>query len=445
MDIFNHTIKGIEGGNVVAILGTQWGDEGKGKIIDVLSNHSDITCRFNGGSNAGHTISVNEKKYALHLLPCGVLYENTVNILGNGMVVHVKTLVDEIKLIGGNLLSRLFLSDKLHILFDIHQMIDSIQESEKLKQGHQIGTTKKGIGPCYSTKVSRIGIRLGALKDFEKFKKLYNRLIYSLMQQYNIDSYDQEEELARFYEYHCMLKDNIVDIVAFMNKSMIQKKKILIEGANAAMLDVDFGTYPYVTSSNTTVGGIFSGLGINYRNLNLVIGVVKAYLTRVGNGPFLTELINETGDFLRTQGHEYGTTTNRPRRCGWLDIPMLLYVKCINSIDAINLTKLDVLSGLKEILLCVDFKNKETGELLEKGSYPTEEEELAKYEPVYERYEGWEQDLSTCKEFEDLPQNTQKYVLKLEEYLQTPIVWIGVGPNRDNTIIKKTHSLNFNK
>lgn len=437
MNIFEHDIDGVDKGNVVAILGTQWGDEGKGKIIDVLSNHANITCRFNGGSNAGHTISVREKKYALHLLPCGVLYDNTINVLGNGMVVHIKTLVDEIKLIGGNLLSRLFLSEKLHILFDIHQLIDSLQEKEKLKKGDQIGTTKRGIGPCYSNKVSRIGIRLGTLRKFDKFEKLYIKLINYLMNLYNIKEYDKEEELKRFREYHEMLKDNIIDIVSFMHKSIQQKKKILIEGANAAMLDVDFGTYPYVTSCNTTIGGVFSGLGINYKSLNLTIGVVKSYLTRVGQGPFLTEQNGEIGEYLREKGSEYGTTTKRPRRCGWLDLPMLFYVKCINSIDVINLTKLDVLSGLKEIQLCVHLRNKKTGELMERGSYPTDEEELQKYEPVYETFEGWEEDISNCKNFIDLPENTKKYVLKLEKYLEIPIVWIGVGPNRHNVIIKK--------
>lgn len=361
MNIFQHDIQDVGQGNVVAILGSQWGDEGKGKIIDILSKHSDITCRFNGGSNAGHTISVNDKKYALHLLPCGILYENNICVLGNGMVVHVKSLIDEINSIGGNIIDRLYLSDKSHILFDIHQTIDSMQENKKLKEGKQIGTTKRGIGPCYSTKVSRVGIRLGSLKNFEHFKSLYVKLIDNLMELYNISDYNKEEELEAFYQYHLLLKDRIIDVISFMNSQLNEKKKILIEGANAAMLDIDFGTYPYVTSSCTTVGGIFSGLGINHKKLNLTVGVVKSYLTRVGCGPFMTELTNEIGDYLREKGYEYGTTTKRPRRCGWLDIPMLLYVKCINSIDIINLTKLDVLSGLKEISLCVGYRSKATG------------------------------------------------------------------------------------
>ncbi|CRG93901.1 adenylosuccinate synthetase, putative [Plasmodium gallinaceum] len=442
MDIFNHDIKNVDKGNVVAVLGAQWGDEGKGKIIDILSKYSDITCRFNGGSNAGHTISVNNKKYALHLLPCGVLYENNINVLGNGMVVHIKSLIEEINSIGGNILDRLYLSNKLHILFDIHQIIDSLQENEKLKEGSQLGTTKRGIGPCYSTKASRIGVRLGTLKNFENFKKIYIKLIDHLMGLYNITQYDKEEELNLFYKYHLILKDKIVDVVSFMNKSIENNKKILIEGANAAMLDIDFGTYPYVTSSSTTVGGIFSGLGINYKKLNLVIGVVKSYLTRVGCGPFLTELDNEIGEYLREKGYEYGTTTKRPRRCGWLDIPMLLYVKHINSIDIINLTKLDVLSGLKEILLCTNFVNKKTGKLLEKDCYPIDEDELAEYDPVYEKFEGWEEDISCCKEFEDLPLNARKYIFAIEKYLKIPIVWIGVGPNRENMITKKIFSIN---
>ncbi|SBT37479.1 adenylosuccinate synthetase [Plasmodium ovale wallikeri] len=360
MNIFEHDVKNVEQGNVVAILGAQWGDEGKGKIIDILSKHSDITCRFNGGANAGHTISVKNKKYALHLLPCGVLYTNNICVLGNGMVIHVKTLINEINEIGGNILDRLYISDKAHILFDIHQIIDTIQENNKSKEGNQLGTTKRGIGPCYSTKASRIGIRLGILKNFENFKNNYIKLIDHLMNLYNIKKYNKEDELKLFYIYHNILKDKIIDIIYFMNKNILNKKHILIEGANAAMLDIDFGTYPYVTSSTTTVGGIFSGLGIHHKNLNLVIGVVKCYLTRVGNGPFLTELLDNTGNYLREKGFEYGTTTQRPRRCGWLDIPMLLYVKSINCIDMVNLTKLDVLSGLKEILLCVRLRSKST-------------------------------------------------------------------------------------
>ncbi|CRH00813.1 adenylosuccinate synthetase, putative [Plasmodium relictum] len=442
MNIFDHSIKNVDKGNVVAILGAQWGDEGKGKIIDILSKHSDITCRFNGGSNAGHTISVKNKKYALHLLPCGVLYENNISVLGNGMVVHVKSLMDEINSVGGNLLDRLYLSNKLHVLFDIHQIIDSLQENKKLKEGSQLGTTKRGIGPCYSTKVSRIGIRLGALKNFENFEKMYIKLIDHLMDLYNITQYDKEEELNLFYKYHLILKDRIVDVTSFMNKSIENNKKVLIEGANAAMLDIDFGTYPYVTSSSTTVGGIFSGLGINHKKLNLVVGVVKSYLTRVGCGPFLTELDNEIGEYLREKGYEYGTTTKRPRRCGWLDIPMLLYVKHINSIDMINLTKLDVLSGLKEILLCINFKNKKTGELIEKDCYPIDDDELAEYEPIYEKFDGWEEDISSCHEFEELPLNAKKYIFAIEKYLKTPIVWIGVGPNRENMITKKIFSIN---
>ncbi|CAA9989001.1 adenylosuccinate synthetase, putative [Plasmodium knowlesi strain H] len=437
MNIFEHDIQNLSQGNVVAILGSQWGDEGKGKIIDILSKHSDITCRFNGGANAGHTISVNDKKYALHLLPCGILYENNICVLGNGMVVHLKSLINEINSIGGNIIERLYLSDKSHILFDIHQTIDSIQENRKLKEGKQIGTTKRGIGPCYSTKVSRVGIRLGSLKNFEHFKNLYLKLIDNLMELYDIKDYNKEEELESFYKYHLLLKDRIIDVISFMNNRLNEKKNILIEGANAAMLDIDFGTYPYVTSSCTTVGGIFSGLGINHKKLNLTIGVVKSYLTRVGCGPFMTELNNEIGAYLREKGHEYGTTTKRPRRCGWLDIPMLLYVKCINSIDIINLTKLDVLSGLKEILLCVGYRSKGTGELLQKGCYPVDEDAPENYEPVYEQFQGWEEDISNCQTFEELPENAQKYVLAIEKYVDSPIVWIGVGPNRNNTITKK--------
>ncbi|VWU51038.1 adenylosuccinate synthetase [Hepatocystis sp. ex Piliocolobus tephrosceles] len=436
MNIFDHNIKDVAKGNVVAILGAQWGDEGKGKIIDILSKHSNIICRFNGGANAGHTISVNDVKYALHLLPCGVLYDNIISVLGNCMVIHMKTLINEIKKIDNNILDRLYLSDKAHILFDIHQTIDSIQESKKLKEGKQIGTTKKGIGPCYSSKVSRIGIRLGELKNYENFKIKYNELIGNLMDLYNITEYNKEDELNQFYTYHIMLKDKIIDVVSFMNKNIDKKKNILIEGANAAMLDIDFGTYPYVTSSSTTIGGIFSGLGIHHKRLNLVIGVVKSYLTRVGCGPFLTELCNATGEYLRKNGHEYGTTTNRPRRCGWLDIPMLLYVKCINCIDVINLTKLDVLSGLKEILLCVNYKNKITGQLLEEGCYPFEENAEETYEPVYEKFEGWEENISEHKSFNTLPENAKKYVLSIEKYVKTPIAWIGVGPNRRNMITK---------
>ncbi|CAD2095723.1 adenylosuccinate synthetase, putative [Plasmodium vinckei lentum] len=437
MNIFEHSIKNVDKGNVVAIVGTQWGDEGKGKIIDILSKYSDITCRFNGGGNAGHTICVGDKKHALHLLPCGVLYENNVNVLGNCMVIHLKTLMKEINNLGNNILDRIYISEKAHILFDIHQEIDAIQETRKSKDGNAIGTTKKGIGPCYSTKASRIGIRMGSLRNFENFKKLYIKLIDNLMELYNIKDYNKEEELNEFYTYHKILKDKIINIMLYINKSIDSKKYILIEGANAAMLDIDLGTYPFVTSSSTTIGGIFSGLGIHHKKLNLVVGVVKSYLTRVGSGPFLTEQCNEIGEYLTKKGFEYGTTTNRPRRCGWLDLPMLYYVKYINCIDIINLTKLDVLSGLKEIYMCIDYKNKTTGELLERGSYPLEEEQLKEYEPIYERFEGWDEDITNCLEFDKLPENAKKYVLTIESYIKTPIVWIGVGPTRDHTITRK--------
>ncbi|SBS95112.1 adenylosuccinate synthetase, putative (ADSS), partial [Plasmodium ovale curtisi] len=293
----SHSIKNVDKGNVVAIVGTQWGDEGKGKIIDILSKYSNITCRFNGGGNAGHTICVGDKKHALHLLPCGVLYENNVNVLGNCMVIHLKTLMKEINNLGNNILDRIYISEKAHILFDIHQEIDAIQEIRKSKDGNAIGTTKKGIGPCYSTKASRIGIRMGSLRNFENFKKLYIKLIDNLMELYNIKDYNKEEELNEFYTYHKILKDKIINIMLYINKSIDSKKYILIEGANAAMLDIDLGTYPFVTSSSTTIGGIFSGLGIHHKKLNLVVGVVKSYLTRVGSGPFLTEQCNEIGEY----------------------------------------------------------------------------------------------------------------------------------------------------
>lgn len=382
---------------------------------------------------------VDGKKYAFHLLPCGMLYLKCKNLIGNGVVVHIKTLMKELESLkeGGHTdaVKRLFISSRAHLLFDVHQTVDGLIEQEKAKGGNQIGTTKKGIGPCYSTKAARTGLRVADLLHWSEFETKYRALVADFQKRFTFD-YDCEEELARHKVYLSELQSQIVDSVSFMAEAQRKGEKILVEGANAIMLDIDFGTYPYVTSSSTAVGGICTGLGVPPQAIKHTFGVVKAYTTRVGAGPFPTEQLNEEGEHLCSVGREVGTTTGRKRRCGWLDIPLVLYGQCINGHTAINLTKLDVLSGLKEIKICVAYKKKD-GTSLPFGYFPAHLSELGEITPEYITLPGWTEDISKATSVEQLPANAKAYVKKVEELLGVPIQWVGVGPDRVNTI--KTH------
>lgn len=422
------------------VLGAQWGDEGKGKLVDLLCDDIDVCARCQGGNNAGHTIVVGKTKYDFHMLPSGLVNPNCKNLVGSGVVVHVPSFFQELENLeskGLNCRDRLFISSRAHLVFDFHQRTDKLKEAELSANKKSIGTTGKGIGPTYSTKASRSGLRVHHLVNpdpeaWEEFKTKYMRLIVSRKKRYGEFDYDLEEELARYAKYREQLRPFVVDSVVFMHDAIKQKKKILVEGANALMLDIDFGTYPYVTSSSTGIGGVLTGLGIPPNHINNVYGVVKAYTTRVGEGPFPTEQLNEVGETLQDVGAEYGVTTGRKRRCGWLDLVVLKYSAMINGYTSLNITKLDVLDQFKEIEVGIAYKL----DGIETPSFPEDLHDLARVEVVYKKFPGWETDITNIKRYEDLPVNAKNYLKFIEEYLEIPIQWVGTGPARESMLEK---------
>lgn len=423
---------------VSGVLGCQWGDEGKGKLVDVLAGHFDVVARCQGGANAGHTIYNDEgKKFALHLVPSGILNEDTLCVIGNGVVVHLPGLFEEIDGLessGVSCKGRIVVSDRAHLLFDFHQEIDGLREAELSKSF--IGTTKRGIGPCYSSKVTRNGIRVCDLRHMDTFPEKLEDLLLDAASRFKDFKYGPEmlkEEVEKYKRFAERLEPFIADTVHVMHESISQKKKILVEGGQATMLDIDFGTYPFVTSSNPSAGGICSGLGIPPRVVGDLIGVVKAYTTRVGSGPFPTEIEGEGGDLLRSAGHEFGTTTGRPRRCGWLDMVALKYCCQINGFASLNLTKLDVLSDLPEILLGVAYKDVDGTPI---KSFPGDLSVLERLKVEYEVLPGWQTDISSIRNYEDLPLTAHRYVERIEELVGVPVHYIGVGPGRDALIYK---------
>ncbi len=422
-----------EKNKVLVVLGAQWGDEGKGKLIDDLARTHSVVARAAGGANAGHTIVVDGVKYAFHLLPSGLLNEGTRAIIGNGVVVHLPKLVSEIDDLVSrgvpNVQPRIRLSDRAHLLFDFHQIVDGLREVERGKAS--IGTTKRGIGPCYATKMNRSGIRVSDLRSFRQFPTKLRAALAAEYKRHHPFDYDIRKEIAKYYEYAHRFEHCIGDTSYELSTALQEKENVLVEGANAALLDIDHGTYPYVTSSNCTAGGICTGLGIPPSAVGEVIGVVKAYTTRVGAGPFPTELTGEEGVTLQQQGHEYGTTTLRPRRCGWLDTFLLRYTNRVNGYTAINLTKLDVLSHFRTIKIGVSYLVR--GRSL--TSYPASLDVLGEATVKYIEMDGWYgQDITQVRKFSDLPENAQRYVLKIEELLGVPVRYIGVGPARAATI-----------
>jgi len=413
------------------VLGGQWGDEGKGKLVDILSQDYDVCARVAGGSNAGHTIVVNGKKYKFHLLPSGVLNKDATCVIGNGVVIHIPSFLNELDTLeksGIDHKGRVLISDRAHIVFDFHQTVDGLSEN-KLGR-NKIGTTKKGIGPAYASKISRNGIRVGDLQNFEFFSERFRTLAEATMAAHPGLEIDVEEQLAYYKSIADRVNAMTTDTIEYTNQSYHAGKRILVEGANATMLDIDFGTYPFVTSSNPSIGSVLTGLGVSPNKLSGIYGTVKAYCTRVGEGPFPTELnadnTDSVGYHLGSVGAEYGTTTGRQRRCGWLDIPQMQYSVLINGFTAVNLTKLDVLTGLKELKVGVAYKS--NGKILK--TMPACLKTLSECEVVYETLPGWTEDISGCKSFEELPTNAQNYVLRIQELLGVPIRWIGVGPNR---------------
>jgi len=369
-------------------------------------------------------------KYAFHLIPSGILHPGATCIIGNGVVVHLPTMYNELQKLDEknvNYKGRLLLSDRAHLVFDFHQALD--KSSEQALGENKIGTTGKGIGPAYTSKMMRKGLRVGDLQHFESFEKKLRILVETVTRGTEI-KVDIEAEVARYREYSKKLEGMIVDHIPIVHELLEQGKEILVEGANATMLDIDFGTYPYVTSSNPSIGSVCTGLGIPPKFLKNIVGIVKAYTTRVGEGPFPTELKDDIGERIRKVGFEVGTTTGRPRRCGWFDLQVLKFTNRINGFSSLNLTKLDVMSGLKEIKIGIDYIYK--GEKLR--SMPSNLETLAEVEVQYETLPGWEEDISKIKNFKDLPENCRKYVLRLQELMGVHIEWIGVGPGRDEMI-----------
>ncbi len=419
---------------VRVVVGTQWGDEGKGKYIDMLAEQSDIIVRFSGGNNAGHTIVANGVKYALHLIPSGILHTNKTCIIGNGVVVDPAVLLQEMKGLNerGVTTDHLLISDRAHLIMPYHRELDELQE--KFRGNDSIGTTKRGIGPCYADKIERSGIRMCDLIDENEFIKkvksnlqLKNLIIEKV---YGGKPFEAEPIIKEYLGYAEQLKKYITDTTAILADGIDQGKNILFEGAQANFLDIDFGTYPYVTSSNPVAGGVCTGSGLGPVYINEVYGVLKAYTSRVGAGPFPTEQNNEIGDTIRELGWEYGTTTGRPRRCGWLDTVMIKYAAKINGLTALAINHVDTIGKLKEIKLCVGYKK--DGQVIK--TFPASLNELAKCEPIYEVFEPWNEDISNVKIFADLPQNAKKYLSRIEELVGVKIGLIGVGTDREQII-----------
>ncbi|KAI0076427.1 Adenylosuccinate synthetase [Panus rudis PR-1116 ss-1] len=423
--------------SVSVVLGAQWGDEGKGKLVDILAAEADVCARCAGGNNAGHTIVVQQgpekvkTTYAFHLLPSGLINPNCVGVIGNGVVIHVPSFfaeLDALQAQGLDCTNRLFVSDRAHLVFDFHQIVDGLKEVEL--GGSSIGTTKKGIGPAYSAKASRSGLRVHHLFDHETFASKFRKIVEGRFKRYGYFEYDTEGEIQRYKTLADRLRPYVIDSVAYIHAALSSNKRILVEGANALMLDIDFGTYPYVTSSSTTIGGVCTGLGIPPKKIGKTIGVVKAYTTRVGGGPFPTEQLNDIGVHLQEVGHEYGTTTGRRRRCGWLDLVVLKHSCLINGYDALNLTKLDVLDYLDEIKVAVKY----IVDGKELPGFPADLGVLEKVNVEYVTLPGWKKSIASITSVSELPENCQKYVRFIEEFLGVPIEWIGVGPGRESMI-----------
>ena len=421
--------------STVVISGTQWGDEGKGKIVDYLAQQADTVVRFQGGSNAGHTVTVGGEEYKLRLLPSGILYKGTTCVIGNGVVVDPQTLLEEIDSLKARGIETegIRLSNRAHVVMPWHKLIDAL--GEELRGSNKIGTTKRGIGPCYIDKADRIGIRVCDLIDAEEFAirvrdvlKIKNLILQKV---YNHAPLDAEEIIREYEGYAERLRPFVCDTITLLNDQIDAGKKVLFEGAQATMLDIDYGTYPYVTSSHPISGGVGVGAGVAPKRLDTVVGVVKAYCTRVGEGPFPTEQLNDIGDKLREAGHEFGTVTGRPRRTGWLDACIVKYAGQLSGTDYMAVTRLDILDTFDEIKMCTAYKV--DGEIL--NEIPASLKVLAKVEPVYETFAGWKTDISNVRRYEDLPVNARKYLERMAEVTGIKLGIISVGPNRDQTIV----------
>lgn len=418
---------------VDVVLGAFFGDEGKGKIIDYLSVGADVSVRCAGGNNAGHTIVIGDKKFAMHLIPSGI-FSGAVAVIGNGVVINPKVLIEEINMVkaGGFKVDNLVISDKAHIILPYHVEYDALEEEMRK---NKIGTTKRGIGPTYSDKMARFGIRVEDFisKDFGAILKNNIEQKNKIFALYGKPELNYEEIYKEYKGYAKTLAPYVKDTVNLLHDYLDGGKKIVCEGAQATLLDIDFGTYPFVTSSNTTIGGIMSGTGLNPSNIGEVIGVIKAYSSRVGEGPYVTELRNEIGDTIRELGHEYGTTTKRPRRCGWLDLVALKYAARINGFTAIAMNHLDTIGKLKEIQLCVGYRDK-AGNVT--TNYTTNLTALANMKPVYKSFKG-DFEIAGVKNYKALPVEAKNYIKAIEEFVGVPVKFIGTSPSREDLIVRK--------
>lgn len=421
----------------IVIVGAQWGDEGKGKIIDILAEGADYIVRFQGGNNAGHTVVIDGEEFIFHLIPSGILHKGKICVIGNGVVIDPKSLLDEISYVrskGIKVDGNLFISDEAHVIFPYHNMLDSLKEAAS-KKG-KLGTTKRGIGPCYADKVSRRGIRIQELFDKKQFKEKLKLNIEEKNKQfralYNFGGFSFNKIYNDYIGFGRQIKKYAANTSLLLNKAIKDKKRILFEGAQGALLDIDHGTYPYVTSSNATAGGACTGSGVGPNRIDKVIGVVKAYTTRVGEGPFPTQFGPALMEIIRKKGREYGATTGRPRRCGWFDAVIGRYSVMINGIDELVVTKLDVLDDLDKIKVCVGYKYK--GKIYKE--FPTNMSIVENCEPVYEAHDGWKTDTSAAGGFKGLPQNAKRYINRLEALLGARVSMISTGSERKQLIKK---------
>lgn len=419
--------------NVTVLVGSQWGDEGKGKIVDILGDRFDVVARYQGGANAGHTIVIGDQQYILHLIPSGILREGVDCVIGNGVVIDPQALLEEIKFLedhGFVVKGRLFISHNAHLIMPYHKILDSINETGENK----IGTTGRGIGPCYVDKYARKGIRIVDLLDKVELEKKIrinieekNKIIKNV---YDGEELDVEKIVEEYLAFDEAIDQYITDVPVFLDNAIKNGKSILMEGAQGALLDVDHGTYPYVTSSNPTSGGACIGVGIPPTQISSVFGIVKAYTTRVGLGPFPTEMLGDDGEELRQWGAEFGATTGRPRRCGWYDAFLLNYSRMINGIERVAITKLDVLSNMDEIKVCIGYEL--DGKRLK--SFPSTSSQLERIVPIYETLTGWKTDITDIRNYNDLPAETKNYLSFIAEHSGFEISIISVGPKRDQTI-----------
>lgn len=422
----------------VVVVGTQWGDEGKGKITDFLSEHAEVVARYQGGNNAGHTVRVNGVTYKLHLIPSGIFYKEKICVIGNGVVIDPKALVEELNYLRDHGVSteNLRISDRAHVILPYHLKLDEVEEDRK--GANKIGTTKKGIGPAYMDKAARVGIRIADLLDREIFEeklahnlKEKNRLLERF---YETEGFKLEDILDEYYEYGQQIKKYVCDTSVVLNDAIDEGRRVLFEGAQGVMLDIDQGTYPFVTSSNPVAGGVTIGSGVGPTKINHVVGVCKAYTSRVGDGPFPTELHDEIGDHIREVGREYGTTTGRPRRVGWFDSVVVRHARRVSGITDLSLNSIDVLTGLKTVKICTAYRYKD--QIL--SHYPANLRVLSECEPVYEELPGWTEDITGCKTLDELPENARHYVERISQLTGIPLSIFSVGPDRSQTNVVRS-------